>query len=175
MLAVVEEDHPQVSTQTAPATDRDSRDADDTQEQAPTTVTTPEMVEAAMAMRTRSRTASSSNNTSTSTAAGPAAESSSNKTLYSAADYYWGAKLMAVIKLAELEKKPIEHVIEAVPLSLQQRMMSKVKLEGQPMRKAMYVDEDEIPVHVLAEWRAAQVPAKVYEMVVMPKAVVLPK
>jgi hypothetical protein len=44
-------------------------------------------------------------------------------------------------------------------------MKYKVKLEGQPMHKAMYVDEDEIPVHVLAEWRAAQVPAKVFEMV----------
>jgi hypothetical protein len=118
-LPIWDKDHPQVSTQTAPAVDQDSRDADDAQEEVPATVTTPEMVEAAIAMRTRSRTASSSNNNSTSTAAAFAATLSSKQTLYSAADYYWGAELMAATKLAELEKKPIEHVIEAVPLPRQ--------------------------------------------------------
>ena len=73
--------------------------------------------------------------------------------------------MQSATMLSELEKKPIEQVIEAVPLPRKQQMKYKVQLKGQPLHKALYVDEDEIPAQVLADWRAQQLPSKVFEMV----------
>ena len=128
----------------------------------PAAVTTPEMIEAAVAMRTRAR---SKTTTSASTSSAHANATGTNKQHYGATDYVWGAELQSATMLSELEKKPIEQVIEAVPLPRKQQMKYKVQLKGQPLHKALYVDEDEIPAQVLADWRAQQLPSKVFEMV----------